>query len=264
MRVSAHRGIRLTREWTILLDEPRPGWLNMSIDSMLLDSAQQHGARFLRLYRWNPWCLSFGRHEPATRRYDRARIEAQRLDLVRRPTGGRAVWHARELTYAVAAPLADFGGLRQAYQAIHQMLAEALRLLGVPAELAATGRAPAPGAGPCFAAPVGGEVLVGGRKVIGSAQLRQGEAFLQHGSLLLEDDQPLLESLSLHGPMPSREALPLPLGSPVTYDAAAAAVGSAASQLGEIRPADDLEKLAAEAAMRHGERFRSPVWTWER
>src|ERR1043166_8707877 len=77
-----------------------------------------------------------------------------------------------------APPLAAFGGLRQAYGAIHGLLASALRSLGAHPVLAARhSLTPGVAAGPCFSAPVGGEVLVDGRKVIGSAQLRQGDAF---------------------------------------------------------------------------------------
>ena len=101
--------------------EPRPGWHNMALDAAMLDRAEATGRTLARLYRWAPPCLSFGRHEPAGRRYDRARIEDLRLDCVRRPTGGRAVWHARELTYAVAAPT-SFGSLPQAYRRIHGAL----------------------------------------------------------------------------------------------------------------------------------------------
>ena len=101
------------KRWSLLIDTPRPGWENMAIDSALLDLADQEGSAFLRLYQWQPHCLSFGRHEPARRRYDVERIRSLQLDCVRRPSGGRAVWHARELTYAVAAPLTAFGGLKQ-------------------------------------------------------------------------------------------------------------------------------------------------------
>ena len=79
-------------KWCLLIDEARPGWENMAIDSALLDLVDRSGGAFLRLYRWEPHCLSFGRHEPASRRYDRARIAELGLDCVRRPTGGRAVW----------------------------------------------------------------------------------------------------------------------------------------------------------------------------
>src|SRR5512147_2872290 len=133
----------------------------MAVDAALLDRAREHGERYFRLYQWDPHCLSFGRHEPARKRYDVDRIRARNIPCVRRPTGGRAVWHARELTYAVAAPIAAFGGMREAYAAIHALLATALEALGAH-PLLAPRASPAPGlaSGPCFALPVGGEVLV--------------------------------------------------------------------------------------------------------
>jgi lipoate-protein ligase A len=234
----------------------------MAIDSALLDRAEQHGTVSLRLYRWAPYCLSFGRHEPALQRYHRARVEAMALDTVRRPTGGRAVWHARELTYAVAAPIERFGGLRQAYQTIHRMLAQALQALGIRAELAPTVPVPGPAAGACFAAPVGGEVLVKGHKVIGSAQLRQGNAFLQHGSLLLADDQNLVRRITAGEIDQKSDREDLPLGKPVSFEEAAEAIREAAVSLGELT----LDPLPPDssATLVHAARFRSPEWTWER
>src|SRR5882762_9114371 len=152
----------------------RSGAENMAIDAELLDRADGTGRAFLRLYRFDPPCLSLGRNEPAAH-YDRAAITQRGLDLVRRPTGGRAVWHEHDVTYAVAAPIATFGCLRAAYHAIHARLAAAMHTLGVAATLAPdrlTARPP-DRRGACFAAPVGGEVLVGGRKLIGSAQVRE-------------------------------------------------------------------------------------------
>src|SRR5262249_41340893 len=113
--------------------------------------------------------------------------------------GGRAVWHEQEVTYAVVAPVAAFGSLHQSYCSIHERLAAALRTLGVPAQLAAkNGRPAGLGAGACFASPVGGEVTVHGRKVVGSAQVRLGSAFLQHGSILLGGTQEAIRAVSLH------------------------------------------------------------------
>jgi lipoate-protein ligase A len=87
--------------------------------------------------------------------------------------------------------------MREAYAAIHGLLAAAIGSLGVKALLAPrSSLTPGLASGPCFAAPVGGEVLVQGRKLVGSAQLRAGDAFLQHGSLLLEDDQSLVRDLA--------------------------------------------------------------------
>src|SRR6476661_6660485 len=118
---------------------PRAGWLNLAIDATLLERAEA-GERWLRLYAWEP-TLSFGRHEPAARRYDAGCIETMGLAVVRRPTGGRAVWHAGELTYAVAAPAEELGSLRDAYVAFHVVLRNAIRRLGALAELAPLGRA---------------------------------------------------------------------------------------------------------------------------
>jgi lipoate-protein ligase A len=239
----------------------------MAIDSALLDLADQEGAAFLRLYQWEPHCLSFGRHEPARRRYDAEAIRFRGLACVRRPTGGRAVWHARELTYAVAAPLAAFGGLKEAYGDIHAMFATALRALGAAPTLASR-QAPVPAvaSGPCFAAPVGGEVLLGGRKVLGSAQLRQREAFLQHGSLLLEDDQSLIRALA---GLSDAGAVEIPLstvlGRPVTFTEAARSVGDVANVLlHSPKRLFALPASVAAAAQRHRERFASDSWTWER
>jgi len=95
-------------------------------------------------------CLSFGRNEPALARYDRARIAARGLAVVRRPTGGRAVWHEHEVTYAVAAPIAQFGTLAESYCDIHARLARALGTLGLDARLAPAGPSAPLGAGACF------------------------------------------------------------------------------------------------------------------
>lgn len=102
------------------------------------------------------------------------------------------MWHDDEVTYAVAAPIALFGSLRNAYCEIHTRLAEALRFLGVAASLAPYRPTVRPSDGPisCFAHPVGGEILVRGCKLVGSAQVRRGAALLQHGSILLGGRQP--------------------------------------------------------------------------
>lgn len=250
--------------WRLLLDlQGRPGWQNMALDQALLARAGR-GERWLRLYRWRPHCLSFGRHEPALRRYDRAGIEARGLSVVRRPTGGRAVWHAEELTYALAAPAGPFGGLRQAYEEIHRMLLDALRLLGVGAELAAA-RSTAPvDAGACFASPVGGEITVRGRKLVGSAQLRAGDGLLQHGSLLLAGGQRTVAEVTLGG-APDDLALSLAEAAPVTPDllevAGAVATAAAERWRGTWERTTPDADLLAEAAS-HEERFRSPAWTW--
>jgi lipoyl(octanoyl) transferase len=253
----------------------RTGASNMAWDQTLLDLAEAEGRFVVRLYRWEPHCLSFGRNEPALRRYDRAMIEAARLDVVRRPTGGRAVWHARELTYAVAAPSVRLGSLAQAYRTIHEVLAGAVRTLGAAPALAAAPVRSAPvDAGACFASPAGGEVLVDGAKVVGSAQVRQGSALLQHGSMLLEDDQSVVASITL-GDAPASGGVPLArlLRRPVAFDEAAAAVAAAArdawpgewNETSAAAPVEFTGSAALAARLAHHEhRFRDAGWTWQR
>ena len=236
----------------------------------MLDLTEDDGRTRIRLYGWAPHCLSFGAHEPARRRYDRDRIRSLRLDCVRRPTGGRAVWHARELTYAVAGPGAVLGSLPDAYRRIHRWLAGALVRLGAEPVLAPARRAPGPDAGPCFAQAVGGEVVVAGRKVLGSAQRRGERALLQHGSLLLEDDQSqvrhLLAAPGNRTPPEAAPEAPLArlLGRPLPFATAARAVAEAfgAEGLGPFSagtPNDVLERAAL-----HFDHYRSDQWTWQR
>lgn len=157
----------------------------MAVDAELLAQCAVTGATYLRLYRWDPPALSIGRNQSFEGTLRRG------MAVVRRPTGGKAVWHEHELTYAVAAPVAAFGSLRTAYCEIHTRIARALRSLGVDAALAPYGRAVRVSDGPtsCFAVAVGGEIVAQGRKLVGSAQVRRGDAFLQHGSILLGGSQ---------------------------------------------------------------------------
>jgi lipoate-protein ligase A len=247
--------------WHLLIEATaHPGAENMAIDEGLLLQADRTGDAFLRLYRWDPPCLSFGRNEPAAARYDRPGLERRALAVVRRPTGGRAVWHEHEVTYAVAAPIDMFGSLRESYGAIHSRLAAALRSLGADATLASdrpSAHAPVRH-GPCFASPAGGEVLVNGRKVIGSAQVRHGSALLQHGSILLDGSQDIVRELSCQpsalghqGETTLREAL----GRAVTFDEVAEAV--VRHWTGAVVPAAARPHPTAAA-------FADPAWTWRR
>jgi lipoate-protein ligase A len=203
---------------------------NMAADERLLAAAARTGGCFLRLYRWDPPTLSFGRNEPIAELYDLALIARRGIATVRRPTGGKAVWHEHELTYAVAAPIAVFGSLRAAYGAIHRTLAAALRALGADTTLAASGGPAVRPAGhptSCFAAAVGGEILAGGRKLVGSAQVRRGPALLQHGSILLAGSQDVVAEVSRVAATGGGTTLAAVLGRPVPFAEVAGAVVSA-------------------------------------
>lgn len=249
--------------WTLIVEASgRPGSENMSVDYSLLRRAQG-GFGYLRLYRWDPPCLSFGRNEPALGRYDREEIERCGLATVRRPTGGRAVWHDAEVTYAVAAPTHTFGSLRETYNIIHATLATALRRMGVPADLARRARA-GPGTlegGACFASPVGGEVITPAGKLVGSAQVREGEAFLQHGSILLEDGQDVVARVSRgdHRP-PVATSLAASLQRAVDFTEVSRLIADQAEKdWGGAWEQGMLEPAPGDLA-----RFADPTWTWRR
>jgi lipoyl(octanoyl) transferase len=185
--------------WRVVLGagdalQPLSGVRNMALDAALFESVQAGAPPVLRLYLWRPACLSLGRNQPARALYDPALAAAEGVDIVRRPTGGLAVLHDEELTYAVIAPMRVIGRPRDAYRRINGWIVAALRSLGVPAE-AATGDAAAPSwagqgaAHPCFAQPAPGEVVAAGRKLAGSAQRSENGCLLQHGSILLDGDQ---------------------------------------------------------------------------
>jgi lipoate-protein ligase A len=243
----------------------------MAIDQALLQRAEHQGESWLRLYQWAPHCLSFGRHEPAIRRYDRERITELGLDTVRRPTGGRAVWHAQELTYAVAAPSVRFGSLPAAYVEIHGMLADALGGLGAGASLAPPVRTPPLDTGPCFSQPAGGEIMIEGRKVVGSAQFRQGGALLQHGSILLEDSQGFVLGLTRGAIMPpSSPPASLAVKNPAMANRFRRRdVTEAVTQTAGARWPGDWNRvsdpapvlLTASSLYPH---YRSATWTWAR
>jgi len=253
--------------WLLLRDGPgEPAW-NMALDEALLAAAETDGLCALRLYGWGPPALSFGRNEPALRRYDRGAIGARGLATVRRPTGGRAVWHDREVTYSVSAPAATLGSLRDSYHIIHDLLAEALRSLGAPVVLAADRPATGVGAGACFASAAGGEVMTAaGGKVVGSAQVRTASAFLQHGSILLAAEQDVVAALTL-GSAERPHATGLlelvPEGR-ATADAVCDAVAAEAARRWRIRASGgppEAVRRRAEARLAH---YRDDAWTWRR
>jgi lipoate-protein ligase A len=178
--------------WRLLIDSDLPGAHNMARDVAILETVSEgESLPTLRLYGWSPPCLTLGRHQDT----DAADLEfcrAEGIDVVQRPTGGRALLHHLELTYAVIAPL-GLGplprALQKAYSRICGALVRAMQCLGVEAVL--TGgdvnlKLPGPRSTiPCFEAPAGGEVVVAGRKLIGSAMRAHNGVILQHGAILL-------------------------------------------------------------------------------
>lgn len=181
--------------WRLLIEGDLPGSLNMARDISILESvAAGKSEPLLRLYGWSPPCLSLGKHQTIDA-VDLGFCEEHGVDVVRRPTGGRAVLHHLELTYSLISPLGRGnlpGSARRAYVTLCSALVNACDELGVSAGMTgdeANRDLPSPRSTiPCFKAPAGGEVMASGRKLIGSALRAHGGTILQHGSILLDWD----------------------------------------------------------------------------
>lgn len=175
--------------WRLVIDEePRTGAANMAIDQAMAEAAAAGGSPpTLRFYRWSPPAVSLGRHQFLAD-IDLEAARARGYEVVRRSTGGRAILHTDELTYSVAAPESEprvAGGVMESYLRLSNALVRGLHQTGV---LAAEKAAGSVRAGPdvsaaCFEVPSAYEIVVDGRKLMGSAQSRRAGYVLQHGSL---------------------------------------------------------------------------------
>jgi lipoyl(octanoyl) transferase len=242
----------------VLRDEGGSGAWNMAVDTSLARTAPTDRG-ILRIYAWDEPTMSFGRNQRARGRYDDGPGRTG-LRVVRRPTGGREVIHDRELTYACVLPVRALG-LRATYRAVNRALVVALRSLGVPAELATGTSEPLPpDAGPCFGEPAPDEVVVRGRKLVGSAQARIGDALLQHGSIPLRPPRRTPREFGSGG-ITLEEAA----GRPISHDSLAMAVETAlAASFGGAweRGAMDASTLSWAGELER--RYASDAWTWRR
>ncbi|MFH1523937.1 MAG: biotin/lipoate A/B protein ligase family protein [Chloroflexota bacterium] len=178
-----------------LLSQPEParGAWNMAVDEAILEAVGRGDSPpTLRLYAWKPACLSLGYAQPFSD-VDLPNLQARGWEVVRRPTGGRAVLHIDELTYSVIAPLDEprvSGTVLESYNRLAQALVEALNTLVLPVEIQehATVHATQNKNPVCFEVPSTYEITVNGKKLVGSAQARRKEGVLQHGSLPLAGD----------------------------------------------------------------------------
>ena len=179
--------------WRLLKTPPAHGAWNMAVDEAILEAVgRSESLPTLRLYAWDPACLSLGYAQPVTD-VDIPRLQAYGWELVRRPTGGRAVLHTDELTYSVIALPNEprvAGTVLESYRRLAHALVEALNLLSIRVEVNENSpSAHSLGANPvCFEVPSTYEITVDGKKLVGSAQARRKEGVLQHGSLPLTGD----------------------------------------------------------------------------
>jgi lipoate-protein ligase A len=250
----------------------------MALDEALMRYARETDVWVLRVYSWSSPTLSFGRNQRALGGYDLSRLRGQNIDVVRRPTGGRAILHHREITYAIAAPLDDAGDLRESYGRINRLLIAGLLAVGVdgvevagnveqPDRRSLPAEALHPGFVPCFHHPSVGEITLRGRKLVGSAQWRCDGALLQHGSILVDDDQLQLSSLLIEQsePIPKPATLREVLGCAPTDCAMARALFDAVRKEEDPRAAEiEVEPRLLERAQALQAHYLDDGWTWRR
>ncbi len=170
---------------------PADGAWNMAADQYFAEHMAAGELPVMRIYTWRPWCISLGYHQ-STACIDLDKCKAKRIDVVRRRTGGRAVFHAQELTYSVILPKDHrFAvSVTDTYRRISTGLARGLQLSGIPASfekrmIDLKAHYEKKISASCFSAAALHEIVIDGRKLVGSAQRRLPGAVLQHGSILI-------------------------------------------------------------------------------
>ncbi|MFS8117276.1 MAG: biotin/lipoate A/B protein ligase family protein [Microcoleus sp.] len=249
--------------WRLIPLLSASGSLQMAIDQWLLE---QHLAGkigpTLRFYTWQPAAISLGYHQRRWPEFwQQLSFGGMSVDLVRRPSGGRAVLHQGDLTYAVVA--SGFAGSRlKAYHTICQFLIEGWREMGLDLDYGEAKRSYIHNPN-CFGTATGADlVTVDGCKLIGSAQLRRGDAILQHGSMRLQPD------VSLFSQVFGEELIPVELpflgGGNEVFETVAEALSAAACRCFEIdlevRPLSDLEWEEILELTRSDGGFNRPVF----
>jgi len=225
------------RTWRLLVTEPTDGATNMAIDEAVWFGRRVGSSPpTIRFFAWAPPTVSLGYGQPLDEHVDVAACRRLGVGLVRRLTGGSAIYHdgpERELTYSVAAAADDIGGgardLLYSYQWIGRALAAGLSALGAAVEMVGAARGDEPAPAFCFARTGSCEIELGGRKLVGSAQRRYGRTFVQHGSILLGVDAERVAAIfpTSGEPLATLTTLEQALGHRPKFDDVAAALAAA-------------------------------------
>ena len=267
----ATRGVGGTGRWRLLVTEPVDGATNMAVDEAVFRGRQAGTSPpTLRFFAWRPPTVSIGYGQPLGRDVDVGACQRFGVGIVRRPTGGSAIYHdgpERELTYSVVAQADDLGigpDLLDTYRWIARALVRGLRALG--ADVAMVPERPPDGPVPafCFARTGVYEIEVAGRKLVGSAQRRQAAAFLQHGAVLLDVDAPMVHAVfpTTRDPLASLTTLAATIGRRPGFaevaDALAAAFGAEHGL--DLRPGGLSEDESERVETLVRERYAAPAW----
>jgi len=271
----------MTTPWRLLITPPAEGAWNMAVDEAVLEAVSSAQALpTLRLYAWVPPCLSLG-YAQSIADVDLPRLAQFGWHLVRRPTGGRAILHTDELTYAVIAPLQDplvAGSVLESYARISRGLLAALERLSLAPRADHKYDLP-DGASPrgpvCFEVPSNYEITVDGKKLVGSAQARRKNGVLQHGTLPLYGDLTRI-TYALAAPDEAARAADAQrllshaatvesiLGYPVTWDEAARSMtGAFQDTFGlDLQPSPLSPAELQRAGELRDEKYAHPSWTY--
>lgn len=266
--------------WRVIVSPPAAGAWNMALDEAILEAVRESvQPPTLRFYAWEPACLSLGHAQPIGD-VNLPALSANGWQIVRRPTGGRAILHTDELTYSLAAhqdnPVVA-GGVLESYRRISLALVEGLIKLGIKSNADSRYEMPAgsvQNAAVCFEVPSNYEITANGKKLIGSAQARRGMGVLQHGSLpLFGDLSRITQVLKFDSPdeqgsarqrlldhASTAESL---LGFPPTWQQAADAFISAFAEQLQIQLAysEPSESERARASTLETEKYANAAWT---
>jgi lipoyl(octanoyl) transferase len=179
--------------WRLILSpHPSHGAWNMAVDEAILEQVESgKSPSTLRLYAWDPPCVTIG-YAQTIEDIDDSSLIKLGWDLVRRPTGGRAILHTDELTYSVVGLSNDprlTGSVIESYHRLAQALLRSLDVMDIFAEASENAGILTTKTNPvCFEVPSKYEITVDGKKLVGSAQARRRTAVIQHGTLPLKGD----------------------------------------------------------------------------
>ena len=265
--------------WRLIQSPPASGGWNMALDEAVLEAVGRgESLPTLRFYAWDPPCISLGAAQPI-RDVDVKRLRMKRWDLVRRSTGGRAILHTDELTYAVIAPIDNphlAGGVLDSYRHLSAGLVAGLQHMGMSVEIEPEKQLTEEERGNpvCFQAPSAYEITVEQKKLLGSAQVRRRFGILQHGTLPLKGDITRIcevlqfdseeDRTSAADALQNRAATAEELlGKPLSWETAAQAMSEGFRQALDLQleSEDPTPGELARAEELQGERFANSQWT---
>ncbi len=259
--------------WRLLNTDHLDGATNMAIDEAISRAVQANLVPpTLRFFGWQPACLSLGQAQPGGD-VDREVCLAAGVDVVRRPTGGRAILHTDELTYSIITPEREprvAGTIVESYRRLSEGLLTGLMLMGVPTRQVEQPDNHDHDQGPvCFEVPSNYEIVFDGRKLVGSAQMRKAGVMLQHGTIPLHGDIARISLYLAQHPDAGRvrnraTTVEAAIGREVAYDTAARLMAQGFAQALNLQlKAGDLtseEQVWAEELRR--EKYAADEWTY--